>query len=46
MSLLVLVPVALCLGLCLIPAWLLGRTNYLRAQDYFIASEHTPPAVI
>jgi hypothetical protein len=42
MSLLVLVR----LGLCLIPAWLLGRTNYLRAQDYFIASEHTPPAVI
>ena len=46
MSLLVLVPIALCLGLCLIPAWLLRRTNYLRVQDYFIASEHTPPAVI
>ena len=27
MSLLVLVPVALCLGLCLIPAWLLRRTK-------------------
>jgi Na+/proline symporter len=46
MSLLVLVPAALCLGLCLIPAWLLRRAKYVRAQDYFIASEHTPTAVI
>jgi Na+/proline symporter len=46
MSLLALVPAALCLGLCLIPAWLLRRAKYVRAQDYFIASEHTPTAVI
>ena len=46
MSLLALVPAALCLGLCLIPAWLLRRAKYARVQDYFIASEHTPPAVI
>jgi hypothetical protein len=46
MSLLALVPVALCLFLCLIPAWLLRRAKYARAQDYFIASEPTPPAVI
>ncbi|MGZ6565724.1 MAG: hypothetical protein ACXVH1_40465, partial [Solirubrobacteraceae bacterium] len=37
---------ALCLGLCLIPAWLLRRAKYARVQDYFIASERTPPAVI
>ena len=46
MSLLALVPAALCLGLCLIPAWLLRRAKYARVQDYFIASERTPPAVI
>jgi hypothetical protein len=46
MSLLVLVPAALFLGLCFIPAWLLRRTKYPRVQDYFIASEHTPPAVV
>ena len=46
MSLLALVPAALCLGLCLIPAWLLRRAKYARVQDYFIASEHTPLAVI
>ena len=46
MSLLALVPAALCLGLCLIPAWLLRRAKYARVQDYFIASECTPPAVI
>ena len=46
MSLLVLVPAALCLGLCLIPAWLSRGAIYARVQDYFIASEHTPPAVI
>ena len=46
MSLLPLVPAALCLGVCLIPAWLLRRAKYTRVQDYFIASEHTPLAVI
>jgi hypothetical protein len=46
MSLLALLPAALCLGLCLIPAWLLRRAKYARVQDYFIASERTPPAVI
>jgi hypothetical protein len=46
MSLLALVPAALCLGLCLIPAWLLRRAKYALVQDYFIASKHTPPAVI
>jgi hypothetical protein len=46
MSLLALVPAALCLGLCLIPAWLSRGAKYARVQDYFIATEHTPPAVI
>jgi hypothetical protein len=46
MSLLALLPAALCLGLCLIPAWLLRRAKYARVQDYFIASKRTPPAVI
>jgi hypothetical protein len=46
MSIIALVPAALCLGLCFIPAWLLRRAKYARVQDYFIASEHTPPAVI
>ena len=46
MSLLAFVPAALCLGLCLIPAWLSRGAIYARVQDYFIASEHTPPAVI
>jgi hypothetical protein len=42
----ILVPAALCLGLCFLPAWLLRRAKYARVQDYFIASEPTPPAVI
>ena len=46
MSIITLLPAALCLGLCFLPAWLLRRAKYARAQDYFIASEHTPPAVI
>jgi hypothetical protein len=46
MSLLALVPAALCLGLCLLPAWLLRRAKYTRIQDYFIASERTPTTLI
>jgi hypothetical protein len=37
---------AVCLGLCVIPGWLLRRGMYARAQDYFVSSEHTPPGVI
>lgn len=39
-------PTAICLGLCLIPAWLLRRKTYTRAQEYFVSSEQTPPSVI
>jgi hypothetical protein len=33
------------LGICLAPVWLLARRN-LRAREYFIASQPTPPDVI
>jgi hypothetical protein len=46
MSLLALVPAALCLGLCLLPAWLSRRVKYTRVQDYLIASERTPAPLI
>jgi hypothetical protein len=46
MPFLALLPPAVCLALCVIPAWLLRRTMYARAQDYFVSSGHTPPAVI
>jgi hypothetical protein len=41
-----LLPPVVCLGLCVIPGWLLRRRMYARAQDYFISSEHTPTGVI
>jgi hypothetical protein len=43
---LALLPSAVCLGLCVVPGWLLRRRIYARAQDYFVSSEHTPPGVI
>lgn len=46
MSFLAFLPVIVCLGLWLIPACLLRRSTYARAQDYFVSSEHTPPGVI
>jgi hypothetical protein len=46
MLLLVFIPLVLCAGLCLIPVCLLRRRAYARAQDYFVASQPTPPAVI
>ncbi len=36
----------ICLGLCLVPVWLLRRSGYARAHDYFVSSEHTPSGVI
>ena len=40
------IPVIVCLGLGLVPACLLRRRTYARAQDYFVASEHAPPSLI
>lgn len=36
----------LCLAIFLVPAWLLRRQKAKRAQDYFVASQYTPPTVI
>ena len=36
----------ICLGLCLVPVWLLRRSGYARPHDYFVSSEHTPSGVI
>jgi Na+/H+-dicarboxylate symporter len=38
--------VALVAGVPLIPIYLLGRGVYARAQEYFVASEDTPPGVV
>src|SRR5438552_15877154 len=46
MSFLAFLPVALTLGICLVPVWLLRRRDYGRAQDYFVSSQNTPPEVI
>jgi hypothetical protein len=43
---LVLLPLIVALGICLVPIWLLPRQNFKRAQDYFIASQPTPPDVM
>ncbi len=43
---LVLLPLIIALGICLVPIWLLPRRNFQRAQDYFIASQPTPPDVM
>jgi len=43
---LVLLPLMIALGICLVPIWLLPRRNFQRAQDYFIASQPTPPDVM
>jgi uncharacterized membrane protein (DUF2068 family) len=43
---LVLLPLIVALGICLVPIWLLPRRNFQRAQDYFIASQPTPPDVM
>jgi hypothetical protein len=34
------------LGICFVPIWLLPRRNFQRPQDYFIASQPTPPDVM
>ncbi len=34
------------LGISLVPVYLLRRGGYARAQDYFVASEHTPSGVV
>jgi hypothetical protein len=46
MSLLAFLPLAISLGICLVPAWLLRRREYARVQDYFVSSQYTPPEVI
>lgn len=46
MSLDAFLPVALALGICLIPVWLLRRPGAGRAQDYFVASQDTRPEVV
>ena len=46
MLFLVFIPLVLCAGICLVPICLLRRPFYLRAQDYFVSSQPTPPAVI
>ena len=46
MLFLVFIPLVLCAGICLFPICLLRRPFYLRAQDYFVSSQPTPPAVI
>jgi hypothetical protein len=46
MSSLVFVAPVVFLALCLVPALLLRRKTYPRAQDYFVSSNHTPPGVI
>src|SRR5882757_9505566 len=33
-------------GISLVPVHLMRRKSYARAQDYFVSSDHTPPAVI
>jgi len=46
MLFLVFIPLVLCAGICLVPVCLLRRRAYSRAQDYFVSSQPTPPAVI
>jgi hypothetical protein len=46
MLFLVFIPLVLCAGICLVPVCLLRRGAYARAQDYFVSSHPTPPAVI
>jgi hypothetical protein len=33
-------------GMSLIPVYVLRRKEYARTQEYFVASEHTPPGVV
>lgn len=46
MSFLAFLPLAISLGICLVPVWLLRRQEYARAQDYFVSSQYTPPEVV
>jgi hypothetical protein len=46
MAFLVFVPLVFAAGICLVPACLLRRQVYARAQDYFVSSQSSPPAVI
>ena len=34
------------LGISLVPVYILRRREYARAQEYFVASEHTPPVSV
>jgi hypothetical protein len=43
---LVLLPLMIALGICLVPIWLLPRPNLQRAREYFITSQPTPPDVM
>jgi hypothetical protein len=46
MSFLVFLPVMLSVGICLVPVFILRRSEYKRAQDYFVSSQPAPPNVI
>lgn len=46
MLFLVFIPLVLCAGVCLVPVCLLRHRAYSRAQDYFVSSQPTPPAVM
>ncbi|MET0537201.1 MAG: hypothetical protein ABWZ64_04500 [Xanthobacteraceae bacterium] len=39
-------PLAIALGFCLVPVWLVRKPRRAHARDYFIASQPTPPDVI
>ena len=46
MPLVTLVSLALALGICLVPVWLLRHRRPGRAQDYLVASQYTRPEVV
>jgi hypothetical protein len=35
-----------CVGISCVPIYLLGHGVFVRAREYFVASEHTPPRVV
>ena len=45
-SLVTFLPLAVALGICLVPVWLLRHAKNPRAQDYLVASRYTRPEVI
>jgi hypothetical protein len=42
----VFIPLLVSLAICLVPVWLVRRAKRARPQDYFIASQPTPPGVM